>query len=135
MFKSCVVAASLATMLVLVGGASLAIAEGAPEAPNIGFVLYTKSHAPGTLNARWNFANKYSGPGLATGGPREGFVGHYHVRYFLDSGKFSDEYDLVIEKTGDFYSVSWLADGKVSAVGVGMEVSDGLAVGWRRVTD
>jgi hypothetical protein len=72
---------------------------------------------------------------LATGGPREGFVGHYHVRYFLDSGKFSDEYDLVIEKTGDFYSVSWLADGKVSAIGVGMEVSDGLAVGWRRVTD
>jgi len=135
MFKSCVVAASLATMLMLVGGASLAIAAGAPEAPNIGFVLYTKSHAPGTLNARWNFANKYSGPGLATGGPREGFVGHYHVRYFLDSGKFSDEYDLVIEKTGDFYSVSWLADGKVSAVGVGMEVSDGLAVGWRRVTD
>jgi len=122
-------------MLMLVGGASLAIAAGAPEAPNIGFVLYTKSHAPGTLNARWNFANKYSGPGLATGGPREGFVGHYHVRYFLDSGKFSDEYDLVIEKTGDFYSVSWLADGKVSAVGVGMEVSDGLAVGWRRVAD
>jgi hypothetical protein len=135
MFKSCVIAASLAMVLMLVGGASLAIAAGAPETPNIGFVLYTKSHAPGTLNARWNFANKYSGPGLATGGPREGFVGHYHVRYFLDSGKFSDEYDLVIEKTGDFYSVSWLADGKVSAVGVGMEVSDGLAVGWRRVTD
>jgi hypothetical protein len=109
-------------------------AEG-PEAPNIGFVLYTKIHTPGTLNARWNFANKYSGPGLATGGPREGFAGRYHVRYFLDSGEFSDEYDLVIEKTADFYSVSWLVEGKVAAVGVGMEIEDGLGVGWRRVAD
>ncbi len=135
MFKACVVAVSLTGLLLTSVAASTAVAAEAPTAPNIGFVLYTKSRAPGTLNARWNFANKYSGPGLATGGPREGYAGHYHVRYFLDSGKFSDEYDLVIEKAGDFYSVSWLVDGKVSAIGVGMEVQDGLAVGWRRVKD
>src|SRR6478736_9784809 len=103
MFKSCVVAASLATMLMLVGGASLAIAAGAPGASNIGFVLYTKSHAPGTLNARWMYTSKYKGPGIATGGPKEGFAGSYHVRYFYDSGEFSDEYDLTIEKSGDVY--------------------------------
>ena len=57
------------------------------------------------------------------------------VRYYYDSGEFSDEYDLVIEKTGDAYKVSWLTKGKVSAVGVGMEVENGLAVGWRRVAD
>ena len=102
---------------------------------NIGFVLYTKSPAPGTLNARWIYANTYSGPGIATGGPREGFAGRYHVRYFYDSGEFSDEYDLVIEKTGDFYNVSWFTHGEVSATGVGMEVENGLAVGWRRVAD
>ncbi len=103
---------------------------------NIGFVLYTKSHAPGTLNARWMYTNKYMGPGLATGGPREGFAGKYHVRYFRESGEFSDEYDLVIEKTGDTYEVSWLVDGEIQAIGIGMEVgSDGLAVGWRRVDD
>ena len=135
MLKSLVVTASLAALLLGVACASVAVAADAPKAHNIGFVLYTKSHAPGTLNARWNFANKYSGPGLATGGPREGFAGRYHVRYFLDSGEFSDEYDLVIEKTGDFYGVSWLVDGKIRAVGVGMEVEDGLAVGWRRVDD
>jgi hypothetical protein len=72
---------------------------------------------------------------LATGGPREGFAGHYHVRYFYENGDFSDEYDLVIEKTGDFYSVSWITNGKVRAKGVGMEVEHGLAVGWRQVTD
>jgi hypothetical protein len=105
------------------------------EASNIGFVLYTKSYAPGTLNARWIYAGTYSGPGIATGGPKEGFVGRYHVRYFYDSGEFSDEYDLVIEKTGDIYKVSWITDGKVRARGVGMEVEKGLAVGWRRVAD
>ncbi len=106
------------------------------EPLNIGFVLYTKSNTPGTLFARWNYANVYSGPGIATGGPKEsGYVGNYHVRYFYENGEFSDEYDLVIEKTGDFYDVSWLINGKVAAKGVGMEVENGLAVGWRRVID
>ena len=106
------------------------------EPLNIGFVLYTKSNTPGTLFARWNYGNAYSGPGIATGGPKEsGYVGSYHVRYFLENGDFSDEYDLVIEKTGNFYDVSWLIKGKVAAKGVGMEVENGLAVGWRRITD
>ena len=106
------------------------------EPLNIGFVLYSKSNTPGTLFARWNYGNAYSGPGIATGGPKEnGYVGNYHVRYFLENGDFSDEYDLVIEKNGDFYDVSWLITGKVAAKGVGMEVENGLAVGWRRVAD
>ena len=102
---------------------------------NIGFVLYTKGNTSGTLYARWNYANIWSGPGIATGGPKEGFAGHYHVRYFFENGDFSDEYDLAIEKTDDFYSVSWITNGKVLAKGVGMEVENGLAVGWRRLTD
>ena len=103
---------------------------------NIGFVLYTKSNTSGTLFARWNYANIWSGPGIATGGPKEsGFAGKYHVRYFYENGDFSDEYDLTIDKTGDFYSVSWIVKGKVLAKGVGMEVENSLAVGWRRVKD
>jgi hypothetical protein len=113
----------------------IAMASDASDTPNIGFVLYTKSYAPGTLNARWMFSGKYSGPGIATGGPKEGFAGRYHVRYFYDSGEFSDEYDLVIEKTAESYKVSWIVDGNVLALGIGMEVEDGLAVGWRRVAD
>jgi len=106
------------------------------EPLNIGFVLYTKSNTPGTLFARWNYANAYSGPGIATGGPKEsGYVGNYHVRYFYENGEFSDEYDLVIEKTGGVYDVSWLVNGKIAAKGVGMEVENGLAVGWRRVAN
>jgi hypothetical protein len=112
--------------------------EAAPEAANVlnvGFVIYTKSLSPGTLNARWMYSTQYRGPGIATGGPKIGFAGNYHVRYFYESGEFSDEYDLTIEKTGDVYKVSWIVKGKVQAIGVGMEVENSLSVGWRRVSD
>jgi hypothetical protein len=117
-----------------------AAAAKADQPFNIGFVLYTKGKVPGTLDARWNYANAYSGHGVATGGPTSGaFAGRYHVRYFLETGEFSDEYDLDIKQHagGDFYDVTWIANGKISAKGVGMEVPNdgGLAVGWRRVAD
>ena len=135
MVRSFFIAASLTCLLFASRSTSVAVASEASGASNIGFVLYTKSYAPGTLNARGIYAGTYSGPGIATGGPNEGFAGRYHVRYFYDSGEFSDEYELVIEKTGDIYKVSWITDGKVLARGVGMEVEKGLAVGWRRVAD
>ena len=116
-------------------GTAVPVAAKEPAASNIGVVFYTKTQSPGTLIGRWMFTNAYRGPGLATGGPKEGFAGRYHVRYFNDDGSFSDEYDLHIEKTGDCYEVTWSTDGKVQAVGVGMEVGGGLAVGWRRTTD
>jgi len=126
---------SLAAWLLVLGGTQAAFADDTTDISNIGFVLYTKSHSPGTLNARWMFTTEYGGPGLATGGPRDGFAGKYHVRYFLENGEFSDEYDLVIKKSGDTYQAKWLVDGRVQAVGVGMEIEGGLAIGWRRVTN
>ena len=135
MLRSLFVRTLLTGFVLAAGSASVAIASEARQALNIGFVLYTKGNVPGTLNARWTYQNVYSGKGLATGGPKQGFVGHYHVRYYDEQGKFSDEYDLVIEKAGAFYNASWITDGKVSAGGVGMEVEKGLAIGWRRVAD
>ena len=135
MVRSLFVTTLLTGFVLASGSASVAMASEALQALNIGFVLYTKGDVPGTLNARWTYKNVYSGKGLATGGPKEGFAGHYHVRYYDEQGKFSDEYDLVIEKAGAFYNASWIADGKVSAGGVGMEVEKGLAIGWRRVAD
>jgi hypothetical protein len=102
---------------------------------NIGFAVYARGEAPGTLDARWSYENAWSGPGQATGGPEEGFAGRYHIRYYLENGEFSDEYDLEIERSGELYDVRWLVDGETSAIGVGMEVGDRLAVGWRRVAD
>ena len=135
MLRSIFIAPLLAGLLLASAGTLAATASETAATSNIGFVLYTKSLAPGTLNARWIYGNKYRGPGIATGGPKDGFVGKYHVRYFLENGEFSDEYDLVIEKSGGVYNVSWISNGKLSAIGVGMEVENGLAVGWRRVAD
>jgi len=129
------ICAFLACLALTSSRAANAKASDPPNVPNIGFVLYTKSYAPGTLNARWMYGNAYSGPGIATGGPTVGFAGRYHVRYFYDSGEFSDEYDLVIEKNKDSYKASWITKGKVAAIGVGMEIENGLAIGWRRVAD
>ena len=102
---------------------------------NIGFAVYARGEAPGTLDARWSYENALGRLGAGTGGPDQGFAGRYHIRYYLESGEFSDEYDLEIERTGDLYDVRWLVDGVIGAVGVGMEVGDRLAVGWRRVAD
>jgi hypothetical protein len=135
MVRSLFVTTLLTGFVLASGSASVAMASEARQALNIGFVMYTKGDLPGTLNARWTYQNVYSGKGLATGGPKEGFAGHYHVRYYDEQGKFSDEYDLVIEKAGAFYNASWITDGKVSASGVGMEVEKSLAIGWRRVAD
>jgi len=135
MVRSLLSTASLTGFLLTSCFAPPSMATEAQELVNVGYVLYTKSDAPGTLKARWNYANAYSGPGEATGGPMEGFAGRYHVRYFFEDGEFSDEYDLVIEKTGAFYDVSWIVDGKVGARGVGMEVENGLAVGWTKVAN
>ena len=135
MNRSFVITALVTCIGLMSHASSTAKASGAPDVPNIGFVLYTKSYSPGTLNARWMYGGAYSGPGIATGGPKDAFAGHYHVRYFYDTGEFSDEYDLVIEKTKESYKASWIAKGKVAAIGVGMEVENGLAIGWRRVAD
>lgn len=135
MLRSIILAAILTGLGLLCGSPSTVTAAEAHRALNIGFVLYTKGAAPGTLNARWTYQNVYTGTGLATGGPRAGFPGRYHVRYYDEQGQFSDEYDLTIEKAGAFYNASWLTDGRLSAAGVGMEVGQGLAIGWRRVAD
>jgi len=135
MLRSSMLSAAVAGLLLAFGLAPVAFSEELPDPTNIGFVVYTKSYAPGTLIARWMFTDKYEGSGIATGGPKEGYAGRYHVRYFYDSGEFSDEYDLVIEKSGDEYKAYWLVDGAVRALGVGMDVGNGLAVGWRRADD
>jgi hypothetical protein len=95
--------AAILTGVLAAAGPAHAPAPSTVQRPlNIGFVLYTKGEAPGTLKARWRYTTEYSGTGVATGGPTEGFAGRYHVRYFDEHGKFSDEYDLVIERNGDF---------------------------------
>ncbi len=56
---------------------------------------------------------------------------------FPRDGEFSDEYDLDIEKHagGDFYDVTWITNGTVSAKGVGMEHPEVRGTGRRLAQD
>src|SRR3954462_11005857 len=92
----CIFFAQILLLLPIFASSQTNTASKIQDTLNIGFVLYTKASTPGTLNARWNYANIWSGPGVATGGAAEGFAGNCHVRYFLENGDFSDEYDLLI---------------------------------------
>jgi len=47
----------------------------AAEASNVGSVPDTKSPAPGALTARRIFTDRYRGPGVGTGGPRDDIAG------------------------------------------------------------
>ena len=53
-------------------------------------------------------------------------------------GKPSRKVKMVPSKiviTLNIYKATWLIEGKTAAVGVGMEVENGLAIGWHRVKD
>lgn len=100
---------------------------------NIGFVLYTKNSDPGKMDAKWCHSDYGDGTGIATGGSVEGFEGHYHIQYFDDLGNIVADRELEIKKDSDNYKVLWLNNGKITAVGIGMENSEGLSVGYRDV--
>ena len=63
MRRALFITASLTCLAVASYRAATAKASDAPNVPNIGFVLYTKSYAPGTLNARWMYGTRTADPG------------------------------------------------------------------------
>jgi len=101
---------------------------------NIGLVLYTKSEKPGTLHAQWSHARTGNGTGIASGGTGDGYVGHYTIHPSATSIPIpSADRELDIQKEGDTYRILWKNNGKITAEGIGMEVAEGLAAGWRDV--
>ncbi|MCB1663829.1 MAG: hypothetical protein KDI20_14600 [Pseudomonadales bacterium] len=105
---------------------------------NIGFVLYTPGDEPGSLNAKWChpfFSKGVYGTGKATGGPAQGYTGTYQIRYFDKGGAEVGGFELEIKKVGDYYELAWIDNGEIMDRGIGMEVAEGLAAGWRRVSD
>jgi len=106
---------------------------------NVGCVHYARGDEPGSLKARWchpQFGEGVFGTGLATGGPSEGYVGRYRIKYFAADGSEIAQFDLDIRRDSEYYELAWIADdGQILDRGVGMEVSDGLVAGWRRIVD
>jgi hypothetical protein len=100
---------------------------------DIGFVLYRKTEEPGSLQATWCHSELGVGSGFATGGPADGFAGRYRIQYHDETGDLQAERDLDILRDGACYRVFWLAHGRVTAYGIGLEHPEGLSIGYRDV--
>ena len=100
---------------------------------NIGFVLYKKGTEPGTLIAQGHHLDFGRETGKATGGPTKGFEGRYTISYFDEKGNNTASRELNIQRKGNYYELSFLNKGEISAIGIGIEVKEGLAAGWRDI--
>lgn len=76
---------------------------------------------------------KEIGKGIAVGETSNGFSGEYEITYFDPDGTNISTFDLNIIKSGLVHELYWSVEGEVLFVGVGIETSDGLSAGWRKV--
>ncbi len=58
------------------------------------------------------------------------FTGDHALQQRLPDGSLHGEWNLRIRKTGSLYAVDWHKGDAVHFSGIGLEMADGLAVGW-----
>jgi len=97
---------------------------------NIGHVQYSKGNVTGELKAVWVHDDYGRGTGLATGNTTSKFEGTYQIKYFDMGGILLAELDLEIINNGSSYNVTWSKNGLVTSIGIGMENSKVLSVGY-----
>ena len=103
---------------------------------DIGIVLYRIKSTGNEIDAVWHttrLGKKEIGTGIAKGNTTNGFPGNYVVTYFAPDGSEAGTFELKIEKTNSIYDLFWSKKGELLYMGVGIETSDGLAAGWRKL--
>ena len=103
---------------------------------DIGIVHYRIRPSGNAIDATWytsRWTEKEIGTGLAVGDASGGFPGEYVVTYYYPDGRELGMFDLKIVKTGPVYDLSWSKNGKLLFLGVGIDTSDGMAAGFRKV--
>jgi len=103
---------------------------------DIGVVYYRIKSSGNTIDATWytsRLDKKETGKGIAGGDTLNGFPGDYIVTYFYPDGSEAGTFDLKIEKNGPIYDLSYSKSGELLFVGVGIDTSDGMAAGYRKV--
>ncbi len=103
---------------------------------DIGIVYYRMSPTGDGFEATWyssRLDEKATGTGIARGNTSNGFAGTFLITYFNPDGQETGTFDLKIEKNGPIYDLSYIQNGEVLLVGVGIETSDGLAAGYRKL--
>lgn len=100
---------------------------------NIGSVFYTKSEKEGVLNAVWFHPEAGLGTGIAEGKNINGYEGNYVITYFDANGNINAIRDLTIKKENEHYKITWLKNGRETAIGFGFETEKGLCGGWKNI--
>ena len=101
----------------------------------IGVGYYRKTASPEALEATWTTAllfEKGIGTGVVKGDFSNGYGGRHTVTYYLPDGGNAGTFDLTIEKNGSAYRLTWRKDGVVVFTGLGVETTDGLAIGFTK---
>ena len=103
---------------------------------DIGIVTYQIRPAGNIIDARWYSTRAPTaevGTGIAIGDTSNGFVGDFTITYYFPDGSEVGTFDLKIERLGETYALSYSQNGRVLLTGVGLETSDGLAAGYRKM--
>ncbi len=103
---------------------------------DIGVVHYAIRPEGGVIDALYyttRLDENRPGIGIAKGDTSNGFPGTYDITYYYPNGDKAIDLQLVIEKTDEIYSFSYLQDGQLLLTGVGIETPSGLSGGYRRV--
>ncbi len=103
---------------------------------HIGVVHYRIRSTGDAFDAVWYTTSqsiKETGTGIVKGDLSNGFPGEHIITYFRADGSEVGNFDLTIEKTGSIYDLSWNRDGEQLFVGVGIDTSDGMVAGFRKV--
>lgn len=101
---------------------------------DIGVVTYRISSNE-SLDASWystGLSGYKKGTGTAQGDTSKGFEGLYKITYFDSNGSEIGVFDLEIIKVNEIFQVFWKQENEILFVGVGIETSDNLSVGWRK---
>jgi hypothetical protein len=103
---------------------------------DIGVVYYRIRPTENAIDAIWytsRLEEKETGIGIAKGDTSKGFPGNYIVTYYYPNGSEAGTFDLKITKTGPVYDLSYSRNGKLLFLGVGIDTSDGMAAGYRKI--
>ena len=105
---------------------------------NIGCVIYAETS--NGIKAEWLLSNNNKitrGTGIGTRlnptNKKKDFEGEYEITYSDINGKESPKLKLNISFESDCYKLTWIYNGTVTGIGIGIKNNNKLSVGWFKV--
>lgn len=103
---------------------------------NVGSVIYKKDAETGQLTALWNYQageTLVGGTGKATGTPGTDYAGTYLITYHNVEKNENETFNLIIVKTGDYFTLKWFQKDTLRCIGVGLVQGGNLIAGWQTI--